>query len=149
MGGEAIRHWALHVAKTTWLVNTWVTAKQAGPSQSKPPPSVERDKVPMRNILGKIIWVIPSSGKPICGFVFAQGPGCSWWVIQRDREMCTSKGFDFWVRTDCNVVLYWLLNGSATVCYNCHGQDVQTAPDIPVINSWCSLQPTVPALEEL
>lgn len=36
--------------------------------------------------LGKVVWIAPSLGKdkPICGIVFAQGCGCTWWVIQED-----------------------------------------------------------------
>jgi len=38
------------------------------------------------NSLGKTVWVIPSSGKgePICETIFAQGPGCTLWVMQKD-----------------------------------------------------------------
>lgn len=49
MGEGASRHWNLHVAKATWLVNIWGSASQAGPSQSKPSRSAERDKVPVRD----------------------------------------------------------------------------------------------------
>lgn len=50
-GWGTIRHWHLHIAKTTWLVNTWGYTSQAGPSQSKPPHSVEWDMVSMRDRL--------------------------------------------------------------------------------------------------
>lgn len=49
MDGGTIRYWYLRVAKASWLVNAWGSTSPAGPSQSKPPHSVERDKVPMRD----------------------------------------------------------------------------------------------------
>ncbi|GAB0205179.1 hypothetical protein GRJ2_002983500 [Grus japonensis] len=92
MGGGTLKHWDTHLAKATWLVNTRGSANRAGPAQSKFPHPVEGDKVPvvrMKNMLGKTVWVIPTSGKgkPICGIAFAQGPGCTWWVMRKDGEI--------------------------------------------------------------
>ncbi|GAB0207918.1 hypothetical protein GRJ2_003257500 [Grus japonensis] len=98
MGGGTLKHWDTHLAKATWLVNTRGSANQAGPAQSKLPCPVEGDKVPvvrMKNMLGKTVWVIPASGKgkPICGIAFAQGPGCTWWVMRKDGEVrCVPQG---------------------------------------------------------
>lgn len=41
-------------------------------------------------MLGKAAWVIPAlgKGKPICGIAFAQGPGHTWWVMQKDGDVC-------------------------------------------------------------
>ncbi|GAB0183648.1 hypothetical protein GRJ2_000830100 [Grus japonensis] len=98
MGGGTLKHWDTHLAKATWLVNTRGSANRAGPAQSKLPRPVEGDKVPvvrMKNMLGKTVWVIPASGKgkPICGTAFAQGPGCTWWVMRKDGEVrCVPQG---------------------------------------------------------
>ncbi|KAK4806165.1 hypothetical protein QYF61_001088 [Mycteria americana] len=46
-------------------------------------------------MLGKTVWVSPASGKgkPIHGIAFAQGPGCTWWVMQEDGEVrCVPQG---------------------------------------------------------
>jgi len=59
---------------------------------------VDGDKILVihkRNLLGKAAWVVPSSGKskPINGIIFAQGPECPWWVMQKDgRVQCISQG---------------------------------------------------------
>ncbi|GAB0176375.1 hypothetical protein GRJ2_000102700 [Grus japonensis] len=98
MGGGTLKHWDTHLAKATWLVNTRGSANRAGPAQSKFPHPVEGDKVPvvrMKNMLGKTVWVISASGKgkPICGIAFAQGPGCTWWVMRKDGEVrCVPQG---------------------------------------------------------
>ncbi|GAB0206855.1 hypothetical protein GRJ2_003151100 [Grus japonensis] len=98
MGGGTLKHLDTHLAKATWLVNTLGSANRAGPAQSKLPRPVEGDKVPvvcMKNMLGKTVWVIPASGKgkPICGIAFAQGPGCTWWVMRKDGEvLCVPQG---------------------------------------------------------
>ncbi|GAB0179346.1 hypothetical protein GRJ2_000399900 [Grus japonensis] len=98
MGGGTLKHWDTHLAKATWLVNTRGSANRAGPAQSKLPCPVEGDKVPvvrMKNMLGKTVWVISASGKgkPICGIAFAQGPGCTWWVMRKDGEVqCVPQG---------------------------------------------------------
>lgn len=91
MGGGTFKHWDLHLAKPTWLLNTQGSTEQAGSAHSKPPCTVEGDKIPMvhiENVLGKTVWIslASSKGKPICGIVFAQGPAGTWWVMQRDRE---------------------------------------------------------------
>ena len=40
-------------------------------------------------MLGKTVWVSPASGKgkPVRGIAFAQGPGCTWWVMRKDGEV--------------------------------------------------------------
>lgn len=46
-------------------------------------------------MLGKTVWVIPalSKGKPIGGIAFAEGPGCTWWVMRKDGEVrCVHQG---------------------------------------------------------
>jgi len=90
--GRTFKNWDTHLAKATWLVNTRRSTNRAGPAQSKPQCPVEGDEVPvvhMRNMLGKTVWVSLASGKgkPVCGFPFAQGPGCTWWVMWKDGEV--------------------------------------------------------------
>ncbi|XP_074710644.1 uncharacterized protein LOC141937115 isoform X2 [Strix uralensis] len=98
MGGGTFKHWDTHLTEATWLVNTRGSANRAGPAQSKLPHAVDGDKVPvmrMRDLLGKMVWVSPApgKGKPIHGIVFAQGPGCTWWVMQEDGEVrCVPQG---------------------------------------------------------
>jgi len=86
MGGGTFKNWVTHLAKATWLVNTRGFTNREGPAQSKPQCPVEGDKVPvvhMRNMLGK----------PVHGFAFAQGPGCTWWVMRKDGEVrCVPHG---------------------------------------------------------
>ncbi|KAM9591484.1 uncharacterized protein ACIBXB_006281 [Morphnus guianensis] len=98
MGGGTFKHWDTHLTKATWLVNTRGSANRAGPAQPRLPHTVEGDKVPvvrMRSMLGKTVWVSPPSSrdKPIQGVVFAQGPGYTWWVMQKDGEVrCVPQG---------------------------------------------------------
>ncbi|RMC16940.1 hypothetical protein DUI87_06195 [Hirundo rustica rustica] len=82
----------------TWMVNTRGSINRAGPAQSEPLHTVDGDKVPvvhMKGILGKTVWINPTSskGRPIRGIVFAQGPGSTWWVMQKDGETrCVPQG---------------------------------------------------------
>jgi len=98
MGVGTFKNWETHLSKTTWLVNTRGSTSPAGPAQSKPQHPVKGDNVPvvhMWNMLGKTVWVSPASGKgkPVRGIGFAQGPGCSWWVMQKDGEVqCVPHG---------------------------------------------------------
>ena len=90
LSGGTLKHWDTHLAKAPWLVNTRVSTNRAGPAQA------EGYTVSIvENILGKTAWVSPASGKgnPICGIAFAQGPGCTWWVMREDGEVqCVSEG---------------------------------------------------------
>jgi len=98
MGAGTFKHWDTHLAEATLLVNTGGSGSRLGPAQSKALCTVEGDKVPVvciRNLLGKVVWVIPSSGKgkPVPVLVFAQGPGCAWWVMQKDGGVqCVPQG---------------------------------------------------------
>ena len=98
MGAGTFKNWDTHLAKATWLVNTRGSANRAGPAQSNLLRTVEGDKVPVvhvRNLLGKTVWATPASGKgkPIRGIAFAQGPGCTWWVMQKNGEVrCVPQG---------------------------------------------------------
>jgi len=85
------KNWDMHLAMATWLVNTRGFTNQAGPAQSKLPCPVEGDTFPVEhlwNILGKTVSVGPAlgKGKSVHGTAFAQGPGCTWWVMQKDGE---------------------------------------------------------------
>lgn len=44
MGGETFKHWDVHLAKATWLVNIRGSTNWAGPAWSKPPCTVEGNK---------------------------------------------------------------------------------------------------------
>ncbi|PKU28912.1 hypothetical protein llap_20783 [Limosa lapponica baueri] len=87
MGGGSFKNWDKHLVQA-----------RGGPAQSDLLHIVEGDKVPVvheRNMLGKTVWVFPASGKgkPIHGTVFAQGPGCTWWVMLKNGEVqCVPQG---------------------------------------------------------
>ncbi|KAK4810932.1 hypothetical protein QYF61_013340 [Mycteria americana] len=88
MGGGTFKHWDMHLAKATWLVNNRGSVNRPGPAHQNFYALIplEGDKVPVvhiKNMLGKTVWVTPASGKgkPIRGIAFAQGPGCTWWVL--------------------------------------------------------------------
>lgn len=54
-----------------------------------------RDVIHVKNMLGKAVWVLPpcGKGKPLRGTVFAQGPGCIWWVMQKNGDVqCVPQG---------------------------------------------------------
>ena len=66
---------------------------------SAPLHTVEGDEVPVvvqvKSMLGKVVWVLPASGKgkPLCGTVFAQGPGSTWWMMQKNGDVqCVPQG---------------------------------------------------------
>lgn len=45
--------------------------------------------------MGKLMWISPDmeKGKPICGTVFAQAKGVTWWVIWRaGKTQCVPQG---------------------------------------------------------
>lgn len=74
------------------LVNSRGCVDQSGPAQSQLRLTAEGNKVPVvhiKNILGKIVWVIPVSakGKTIIEAGFAQEPGWIWWVMWEDWEV--------------------------------------------------------------
>ncbi|RMC01124.1 hypothetical protein DUI87_22390 [Hirundo rustica rustica] len=89
LGGGSFKNLEQHLAKATWLVNTRGSTNRAGPAQAEPLHKIDGDKVPVvhaRGLLGKTVWIksASSSDKPIRGVVFAQGPGCTWWIMQKD-----------------------------------------------------------------
>jgi len=98
LGGWSFGHRDTHLAKATWFVNPRGSANRAGPAQSKLPHPVALDKVPvvhLKNMLEQPVWVSPATGKgqPIGGTAFAQGPGCTWWVMRQDGEVrCVPQG---------------------------------------------------------
>ena len=67
-------------------------------AQSKLPRTVEGNKAPvvhMKSMWGKRAGVSPSLGKgpTVHRIAFAQGPGCTWWVMQKDGEFwCVPQG---------------------------------------------------------
>ena len=98
LGNGAWKHWDTNLAEATWLINTRGSANRPGPAQTKPLHTVGGDKVPVVHMgkwLGKAVWIAPpmGKGKPISGIVFAQGPGCTWWVMRKDGETrCVPQG---------------------------------------------------------
>lgn len=102
LGEGTFKNGEVNLAKATWMVNTRGSINQAGPAQSKPLHTVDGNKVPvehMKDILGKTVWISPTWGKakPIHGIVFAQGPGYTWWAMQKDGEAhCVPQGGLIW-----------------------------------------------------
>ncbi|RMC15244.1 hypothetical protein DUI87_07429 [Hirundo rustica rustica] len=98
LGGGSFKNWEQHLAKATWLVNTRGSTNRAGPAQSESLHTVDGEKVPVvhvRGLLGKRVWINSASSTedPIRGIVFAQGPGCTWWVMQKDgTTRCVPQG---------------------------------------------------------
>ncbi|RMC19429.1 hypothetical protein DUI87_04040 [Hirundo rustica rustica] len=98
LGGGSFKNWEQHLAKATWLVNTRGSTNRAGPAQAEPLHTIDGDKVPVvqaRGLLGKTVWIksASSTDKPIRGVVFAQGPGCTWWIMQEDgTTRCVPQG---------------------------------------------------------
>ncbi|RMC21417.1 hypothetical protein DUI87_02283 [Hirundo rustica rustica] len=98
LGGGSFKNWEQHLAKATWLVNTRGSTNRAGPAQAEPLHTIDGDKVPVvhvRGLLGKTVWIksASSTDKPIRGVVFAQGPGCTWWIMQKDgTTLCVPQG---------------------------------------------------------
>ncbi|RMC12504.1 hypothetical protein DUI87_10022 [Hirundo rustica rustica] len=98
LGGGTFKNWENNLAKATWLVNTRGSTNRAGPAQSEPLGTRDGDKVPVvhtRGMLRKTVWINSASSKdnPAPGVVFAQGPGCTWWVMQKDGETrCIPQG---------------------------------------------------------
>ncbi|RMC12135.1 hypothetical protein DUI87_11270 [Hirundo rustica rustica] len=98
LGGGTFKNWENNLAKATWLVNTRGSTTRAGPAQSEALGTRDGDKVPvvhMRGMLGKTVWInsASSNDNPALGVVFAQGPGCTWWVMQKDGETrCIPQG---------------------------------------------------------
>ena len=98
MGGGTFMHCGKHLAEATWLVSASGSISQDGPAQSSSLHTVEGDKVPVvhgKSMLGKAAWVLPASGKgkPLRGCGFAQEPGCTWWVMQKNGDVqCVPQG---------------------------------------------------------
>ena len=98
LGNGTWKHWDTNLAEATWLVNSRGSANRPGPAQTKPLHTVGGDKVPVVHMgkwLGKAAWIASpmGKGKPIRGIVFAQGPGCTWWVMRKDGEtQCVPQG---------------------------------------------------------
>ena len=98
MGVGTFKQWDTHLAIATLLINIWRFASQAGPAQGNLLHTVEEENVPVahiKNMLGKTVWVIPALGKdkPIRGIAFAQGHGCTWWVMRKDGAVhCIPQG---------------------------------------------------------
>ena len=86
------------MAEVTWIVNTRGSVSCDGPTQSSSIHTVEEDNSPVvhvKSMLGKAAWVLPASGKgkPLCGTGFAQGAGCTCWVMQKDGDVqCVPQG---------------------------------------------------------
>jgi len=92
VSGGMFRHWGEHLAEATCLDNSQGSISQDSPAQSSPLHNVVEDKVPIvhaKNMLGKVVCVLLDSGKgkPLHGTVFAQGPGCTWWVMQKEGDV--------------------------------------------------------------
>ena len=87
-----------HLAEATWLVNTQGSINQDGPAQSRSLHTVEGDKVPVvhvKSILGKAVWSFQLLERPdLCGTVFAQGSGCTCWVMQKNGNVQRVREFD-------------------------------------------------------
>ena len=63
-------------------------------------------KVPVvyvKDILGKTVWINPTvgKGKLMCGIVFAQGPGYTCWIMQKDEETCCVPQKDLILSENC------------------------------------------------
>ncbi|RMB88019.1 hypothetical protein DUI87_33965 [Hirundo rustica rustica] len=98
LGGGSSKNWEQHLAKANWLVTTQGSTNRAGPAQAEPLHTIDGDKVPVvhvRGLLGKTVWIksASSTDKPIRGVVFAQGQGCTWWIMQKDgTTRCVPQG---------------------------------------------------------
>ena len=96
MGGGTFKHWEKHLTEATWLVNTRGSINRDGPTQSSSLHTGDKVLVVhVKNMLGKAVWVLPASGKgrPLRGTVFAQGPGSTLWVMQKDEGVqCVPQG---------------------------------------------------------
>lgn len=97
-GGGTFERWDTPLAKATGFVITRGSANGAGPARSELPPAAGGDNVPTVHTetpLGKTVWVSPATGKgePIRGIAFAQGPGGTWGVRQKEaQDPCAPPG---------------------------------------------------------
>ena len=97
MGGRIFKHWKQHLAEATWLDHTCESISHNGYTQSSSLHNVRGDYftvVPVKDMLGNMVWVFPASGKgkPLRGTVFAQGPAFTWWVMQKYGDgQCISQ----------------------------------------------------------
>lgn len=84
LGNGTWKPWGVNLAEATWLVNPRGSANHPGPAQTKRQHTMEGDKIlHMGKWPGKSVWISPHTrqGKLICGIVFAQGLGCTLWVM--------------------------------------------------------------------
>lgn len=82
--------WVLEVlfAEGAWLVNTRGTPNCPSPAQKELVHSLGEGKAP-------VVWdwkrqcglFLTCEKASICGIVFTQGPGCTWWIMQKDEEI--------------------------------------------------------------
>ena len=98
LGAGTWKHWDINLPEATWLVNNRGSESRPGPAKTKPLHTVGEAKVPVVHVgkrMGKAVWVAPAmgKGKPTRGIVFAQGPGYTWWVMQKDGDIkCVPQG---------------------------------------------------------
>jgi len=98
LGAGTWKQWDTNLPEATWLVNNRGSDSRAGPAETKPLHTVKGAKVPVVHVgrwMGKAVWVAPASGKgkPTRGIVFAQGPGYTWWVMQKNGDIkCVPQG---------------------------------------------------------
>ena len=132
MGARTFKHWDAHLAKATWLANIRGSINWAGPAKLQLPPAAEKDKVPIVhvNMSGQTVWVSPTSGKgkPIHRITFTQGPGCTWWVTQKDGEVRSVPQGDLilgensqWIKlydVNCYIILsLYVITAVVIICY--------------------------------
>ena len=97
-GGRTFKHWEKHFTEATWMINTQGSISCDGTAQSSSLHTADGDKVPVvhaKSMLGKMARVFAASvkAKPLCGNVFAQGSGSTWWAMQKNGDVqCVPQG---------------------------------------------------------